>query len=280
MQSKRHQLKYRLIHLTLCWTAVYCAWMFQVVAGYSFTHARRRLLCVPFFFLCCKYTVLFKFKCTACRQMACLWVVYTDIVVPTSTRNPSCWPRKCCACMVLGRRSGMLEYFISEFTETVTLRDDASRPRAHVRTHRHCLAVTDEHLYPVYTIQPVVKPVVTGWTNSHCSFNRLSNRVVQPVSQPVGCLFTRYSRLSNWLYNRLYNRFDNRLNKQPLFVQPVIKPGCTTGSTTGCIHDRAGYQTGNQTGLTTGWMFVYTIQPVVKPVWQPVDNRLYRVNGA
>ena len=35
---------------------------------------------------------------------------------------------------------------------------------------------------PVYTIQPVVKPV---W-------------------QPVGCLFTRYSWLSHQLYNRLY----------------------------------------------------------------------------
>jgi len=47
-------------------------------------------------------------------------------------------------------------------------------------------------LSPVYTIQPVVKPVAgltTGWTNSGCS------------------LFTRISRLSN----RLYNRFDNRL---------------------------------------------------------------------
>jgi len=37
----------------------------------------------------------------------------------------------------------------------------------------------------VYTIQPVVKP----------------------VRQPVGCLFTQYSRLSN----RFYNQFDNRL---------------------------------------------------------------------
>jgi len=40
----------------------------------------------------------------------------------------------------------------------------------------------------VYTnIQPVVKP--------------------EPVWQTVGCLFARYSRLSN----RLYNWFDNRL---------------------------------------------------------------------
>jgi len=60
------------------------------------------------------------------------------------------------------------------------------------------------------------------WTNSHCSFNRLLNRVVQPVWQPavytiqpvakpvvkwvwqpIECLYT-------W-YNQLSNRFDNRL---------------------------------------------------------------------
>jgi len=67
----------------------------------------------------------------------------------------------------------------------------------------------------VSCIQPVVKPVVqpgltTGWTNS-CSFNTVVKLVVkavwQPVWQPVGCLFTRYSPLSN----RLYSRFDNRL---------------------------------------------------------------------
>jgi len=63
----------------------------------------------------------------------------------------------------------------------------------------------------VLCIQPVVKPVVqrgliTGWTNS-CSFNTVVKPVWQPVWQPVGCLFTRYSQLSN----RLYNRFDNRL---------------------------------------------------------------------
>jgi len=44
-------------------------------------------------------------------------------------------------------------------------------------------------LKPVYTIQPVVKPVVI------------------PVWQPVECLYARYNRLSN----QLYNRFDNRL---------------------------------------------------------------------
>jgi len=51
---------------------------------------------------------------------------------------------------------------------------------------------------PIYTIQPVVKPVVKP--------------VWQPVErtalfiQPVGCLFTRYNRLWNWLYNRFHNR--------------------------------------------------------------------------
>jgi len=74
---------------------------------------------------------------------------------------------------------------------------------------------------PVYTIQPFVKPVVqpvwqpavsckqtsnrlwTGcqtwpcWTNSHCSFNRLYNRIDNR-------LYTRYNRLSNWFDNWLY----------------------------------------------------------------------------
>jgi len=47
-------------------------------------------------------------------------------------------------------------------------------------------------LNPVYTIQPVVKP----------------------VSQPVKCLYTRYNRLYgvySWLSNWLYNRYDIRL---------------------------------------------------------------------
>jgi len=48
------------------------------------------------------------------------------------------------------------------------------------------------YLSPVYTIQPVVK------------------LVVKPVWQPVGCFFTRYSRLSNRVV-QLYSRFNNRL---------------------------------------------------------------------
>jgi len=98
-------------------------------------------------------------------------------------------------------------------------------------------------LTPVYTIQPVVKPVWQPAVSCKQTSNRLLNR----------CLYTRYSRLTN-LY-RLSNGFDNRfdnyvertdrsfnmvvklvvqpglttvLNEQPLFVQPVVKPGCTT----------------------------------------------------
>jgi len=47
-------------------------------------------------------------------------------------------------------------------------------------------------------VQPVVKPVV---------INTVVKPAVKRVWQPVGCLFTRYSRLSN----RFYNRLDNRL---------------------------------------------------------------------
>ena len=59
-------------------------------------------------------------------------------------------------------------------------------------------------LSPVYTIQPVVKPVV------------------KRVWQPVKCLYARYNRLSNPFDNRLY-RVYSRLSK------PVVQPGLTTG---------------------------------------------------
>jgi len=129
-------------------------------------------------------------------------------------------------------------------------------------------------LLPVYTIQPVVKPVV------------------RQVWQPGKCLYTRYNRLSTPLSNRLSNRFNNRLYR--VYRHSTGCQTClTTALTNGCIVYTDGCQTGfdNQlneqwlfvqhgcqtgrqtrltTGLTTGWMFVYTIQPVVKPVVQPV----------
>jgi len=98
------------------------------------------------------------------------------------------------------------------------------------------------------------------------TFNRLSNRVVQPVWQ------TRFdNRVERTATVRsigsqtgLYNRFDNRLNV--------------------CIHDTTGCQSGLTTSLTTGLTtgcIVYTnIYPVVKPPNNRFDNRLYRVNGA
>ena len=70
----------------------------------------------------------------------------------------------------------------------------------------------------VSCIQPVVKPVVkpvvqpqwgiatTGWMNSGCSFNRLSNRF--------------YNRFDNWLY---------RVNKHPTGCQAGLTTRLTTG---------------------------------------------------
>jgi len=89
--------------------------------------------------------------------------------------------------------------------------------------------------YPICTIQPVIKPVwqpvwQTCWTNSHCSFNRLSNRVVQPVWQPA--VYT---------------------------IQPAVKPVVkrVVNRLNVCIHDTTGCQGGLTTSLTTGYI-VYT----------------------
>jgi len=72
----------------------------------------------------------------------------------------------------------------------------------------------DNRLYRVYSrlSNRLYNPVLTtGWTNSGCSFNTVVKLVAKavwpPVRQLVGCLFTRYSRLSN----PLYNWFDNWL---------------------------------------------------------------------
>ena len=54
---------------------------------------------------------------------------------------------------------------------------------------------------PFYTIQLVVELVV------QMVVQPVVSPVVQPVLQQVGCLYTRYNLLSNWLSDR----FDNRL---------------------------------------------------------------------
>ena len=69
----------------------------------------------------------------------------------------------------------------------------------------------DNRLYRVYKhstgcqsvfVKPAVQPgLTTGWTNS-CSFNM----VVKPVWQPVGWLFTRYSRLSKTVVQPVVSR--------------------------------------------------------------------------
>jgi len=62
----------------------------------------------------------------------------------------------------------------------------------------------------------------------------------------------------------------------------VYTAGCQTGCTTRFDNLNEQWlfvQHGSQTVLTTGWVFVYTIQPVVKRVVEPLDSRLYRVNG-
>ena len=111
-----------------------------------------------------------------------------------------------------------------------------------------------DHLSPVYTIQPVVKPLV------------------KPDWQPVKFLYTRYNRLSNLLSNRYDKRFDNRFYR--VYKHPT---SCQTGCTTGCSIVQPVGQPAAPCKLT----------PVVKPVdnrsdnqlYNRFDNRLYRLNG-
>ena len=118
------------------------------------------------------------------------------------------------------------------------------RPMTYELWLLHTCCINSRHLYPVYTIQPVVNPVV------------------QPVWQSaVSCKQTS-NRLSRGCQTGLTTGLKIVLNEQPLFVQPVVKPGWTTGLTTGCIHDTAGCQTGC----------------LVKRVWQPVECLYTRYN--
>ena len=119
---------------------------------------------------------------------------------------------------------------------------------------------------PVYTIQPVVKPV---W-------------------QPVKCLYTRYNRLSNRLSNRSYN-WLYRVYKHLTSCQTRL----TTGLTTGCIVYTASCHTSCTTRfdnqLNEQWLFVQhgwmnsgcsfntVVKPVAKPVWQPVGCFVYTI---
>ena len=105
----------------------------------------------------------------------------------------------------------------------------------------------------VSCIQPVVKPVVqpgltTGWTNSGCSFNTVVTPVVKPgcttgLTTVLNEQSLRSTRLSNRSSNPFDNRFDNRLDV--------------------CLHDTTGCQP--QTGCrpTTGLTTVVNVEPTI-----------------
>jgi len=104
-----------------------------------------------------------------------------------------------------------------------------------------------QSISPVYTIQPVVKPV---WQLGK-TFVYTIQPVVKPVDKPV------------W-------------QTAVLCIQPVVKPVVQPGLTTGGTNSGCSFNTVVKPVWQPCWMFVCTIQPVVKPVVQP---RLYRVNG-
>ena len=67
---------------------------------------------------------------------------------------------------------------------------------------------------PVYTIQPVVKPVV------------------KRVWQPVECLYTRYNQLSNRFDNRLYRVNGSRSHCSQWTLYPLMAYCCWASSCT------------------------------------------------
>jgi len=149
------------------------------------------------------------------------------------------------------------------------------------------MPVTLPYIYPVYTIQPVVKPVVQLVWQPAVSCKQTSNRLSNPfdnrlnvcIHDTAGCQTGLTTGLTTVLNEQtvrstscqtgLYNRLDKHGLTTVLNKQLVVKPGCTTGLTTGCIHDTAVCQT----GLT---MVVSCIQTFDNRF----DNRLYCVNGA
>ena len=95
---------------------------------------------------------------------------------------------------------------------------------------------------PVYTMQPVVKPVWQPVVSCIQTVNRLSKPFDNRFDKR---LYRVHSRLSN----RLYNRFDNR-------VERTVAVRSTRLS--------------NRLYNPVWQKAVYTIQPFVKLVWQPV----------
>ena len=123
---------------------------------------------------------------------------------------------------------------------------------------------TNSHCSLNWLSNPVWQPC---WTNS-CSFNRLSNRVVQPVWQQLWQPCWTNSHCSFNRVERTATVRSTMLNEQPLFVQP-----CWMNSH--CSFNRLS----NRVVQLVWQPAAYTIQPFVKPVqpvWQPVSQRVWQ----
>jgi len=113
---------------------------------------------------------------------------------------PNCWILLSSVWVYRSIGSLPIDHLASILTSYMTTVAEVLRPKTYRCTicsnrtqpnygHSSWLTVVAGALNPVYTIQPVEAVV---------------KAVVQPVWQPVGCLFTRCSRLSNRFDNRLY----------------------------------------------------------------------------
>jgi len=125
--------------------------------------------------------------------------------------------------------------------------------RRSVTRHINSLSIFNYDFYwatvkPVYTIQPVVKPV---W-------------------QPGKCLHTQYNRLSNPFDNRLYRVYKHPTGCQTLFVKPVVQPGLTTGWTNSCSFNMV---------VKPVWQSIGCLFTRYSRLSNRIDNRFYRVNG-
>jgi len=127
--------------------------------------------------------------------------------------------------------------------------------------------------------------VLFPWYSVFCFWSPIRMRIVQWRAKLRRCLFISWLKHESQTPFTRYNRLSNRV-VQPVWqpavytiqpvVNPVVQPGLTTGwtfvytiqpvvqtgLTTGC--------SGLTTGLTTGCIVYTNIQPVVNPVWQPV----------
>jgi len=119
-----------------------------------------------------------------------------------------------------------------------------------------------ELLSPVYTTQPVVKPVVNPvWQTGKCLYTRTTgcHFRCQTGCLTTGCIMYTIIQPVAW---------QTAVSCIQPVVKPVVKPGCTTGLTTGLptvLNEQSVRSTFVQHGCQTLFL-----KPVVQPVWQPV----------